>query len=115
MWCWSSRLLVVAVLSWTGIAHAAFWQDTIDRAEWQQHAGQGRLLELAPVRELLSRFEESDGNRVTIRHPGGDAGTAWAVQLRDRLVAWGIPSDYVEMIPGSGGLDILHVSLVDGQ
>lgn len=114
MWC-LSRSFALAFLLWAGSAGAAFWQATIERTDWQRHATEGRLLDLDAVRELLSRFEETEGTTVTVRYPGGDAGSAWAVQFRDRLVAWGIPSAYVEMLPGSGGLDILHVSLVDGQ
>ncbi len=112
---WSRFAIAIGAVVWIGIAQAAFWQATIARADWQRHAAEGRLLELDGVRELLSRFEEAEGNAVTVRYPGGDAGSAWAVEFRDRLVAWGIPSAYVEMLPGSGGLDILHVSLVDGQ
>ncbi len=112
MWCWYKVVpLVIGALLWSAPAHAAFWQATIKLGDWQAHAETNRLIELDAIRDLLARFEEKEGNTVTIRYPGGDAGSAWAVQFRNRLVAYGIPSSYIAMMPGSGGLDILHVSL----
>ncbi len=113
MWCWSRRWLVLAALVALP-AQADFWQATIHSAEWREHADRGRLLQLDAVSALLARFEEVEGAVVTIRYPGGDAGNAWAVTLRDRLVGYGVPSAHIQMQPGSGGLDILHLSLVDG-
>lgn len=92
-------------------ALAASWQSTLEYSVWQKHAAEGRLLELDAVRQLLRRFEEREGVTVVVRHPGGDAGSAWAVSFRDRLVAYGIPLRHIELLPGSGALDILHVSL----
>ena len=63
------------------------------------------------IRELLVLFEESPGYQLTIRHPGGKAGTDWGIALEHWLVALGIPSDYILTLPGSGGLNILHISL----
>lgn len=117
MWCWSRAVaaLVFGAMLYAAAAQAGFWQQTVSRADWQRHVTEGRLLELDAIRELLLRFEEREDVRVTIRYPGGDAGTAWAVQFRNRLVAYGVPSRYMELLPGSGGLDILHVSMVDGD
>lgn len=117
MWCSFDRISAAAfaalMLAWSG-AQGAFWQETLDRAQWQRHAAAGTYLRLDIIRELLERFEEREGTLITIRHPGGDAGTEWAVRFRNRLVAYGIPSRFLELIPGSGGLDILHVSMTDG-
>jgi hypothetical protein len=118
MWCWSRvarAALPALLLCWSTAARAAFWQATITQGDWQARARAGGLLDLDAVAGLLSRFDETDGSMVTIRHLGGDAGSAWAASLRDMLVAYGIPSRFIEVVPGSGGLDILHVSLVDDR
>jgi hypothetical protein len=111
----SSRWVSLAGLGLIVIAASAFgadfWQQTITRADWLTHVEQRRVLELDAVRELLDRFEEGEAT-VTVRFPGGDLGSTWAVNFRDRLVSYGIPSRYIELLPGSGGLDILHVSMV---
>jgi hypothetical protein len=105
---------VLLLASGAGV-HAAVWESTISRDAWVTHASERRLLDLDPIREILARFEESEQVRITIHYPGGDAGSRWAVQFRDRLVAYGVPSTFMEMVPGSGGLDILRVSLTDGR
>lgn len=115
-WCRSARAaLVAAVLAAAPIASAAAWEATVALDEWRSHAAGGRVLELDVVAELLGRFEEREGTVLTIRHPGGDAGSRWGVEFRDYLVTYGVPSRYMELVPGSGGLDILHVSLTDGS
>jgi len=117
MWCWSrsSRAaLVIAVLATAPMASAASWEATVGFDEWRSHVAGGRVLELDAVAELLGRFEEREGIVVTIRHPGGDAGSRWGVEFRDYLVTYGVPSRHMELVPGSGGLDILHVSLTEG-
>jgi len=52
---------------------------------------------------------------VTIRYPGGDKGNAWALELREWLVALGIPSNYIVLEPGSGGQDRLLLLLEAGD
>lgn len=103
--------LLALTLYFPLLAQAAFWQDSITREDWVVH-GQGRdLIRLDAIRELLNQFEEQPGYRLTVRHPGGDEGFEWGEQLRDWLVALGIPSSYIMTAPGSGAQDILHLSM----
>ncbi len=113
MWCWSRHALVAALLTVSVAPSAAldFWQGTVARGDWERAAGDPVALDA--VRQLLDRFEEVPGVRVYVRHPGGDAGSLWGLEMRDRLVACGIPVQHLELQPGSGGLDILHLSMVD--
>jgi hypothetical protein len=111
---WALPVVLVGML-FSVPASAENWQSTLELSVWQRHATEGRLLELDSVRELLRRFQEREGVAVIVRHPGGDLGSAWAAHFRDRLVAYGIPSAHIELLPGSGALDILHVSLTDGR
>jgi hypothetical protein len=67
------------------------------------------VLELNPVRAVLSVFSEEGGQNVIVRHPGGDGGNAWALEFREWLVALGVPSHYITLEPGSGGVDRLLI------
>jgi len=70
----------------------------------------GRMVSgLEPLRRIAADFERDPSQRVTIRHPGGDAGSVWAGELRDWFVAMGIGSERVVLLPGTG-LD--HAGLV---
>mgnify|MGYP001452423937 FL=1 len=67
------------------------------------------MLDLDVVRALLSLFKEDVGHNVIIRYPGGDEGNAWAVEFKEWLVSFGLPSHYVSLQPGSGGEDKLLI------
>ncbi len=94
------------------VAFPAFWQQSIERSEWQTSLERRALTELEAVRELFSRFEERPDVIITVRYPGGDFGSDWALEFRDWMVALGIPSSYLELVPGSGGTDVLNISMV---
>ena len=77
--------------------------------DWAQRRSTHAVLELDPVRAVLSVFSEERGQNVIVRHPGGDAGNAWAFEFREWLVALGVPSDFITLEPGSGGADRLLI------
>lgn len=54
----------------------------------------------APVLgELLAALERSRDGVVLVRHPSGDQGARWAESLRDFLVARGLPSARIALVP----------------
>ena len=77
--------------------------------DWPQRRSAYAVLELNPVRAVLSVFSEEGGQNVVVRHPGGDGGNAWALEFREWLVALGVPSHYITLEPGSGGVDRLLI------
>ena len=77
--------------------------------DWPQRRSANAVLELDPVRAVLSVFSENGGQNVIVRHPGGDSGNAWALEFREWLVALGVPSHFITLEPGSGGVDRLLI------
>ena len=77
--------------------------------DWPQRRTAHAVLELDPVRAVLSMFAEDMGQNVIVRHPGGDGGDAWALEFREWLVALGVPSHFITLEPGSGGPDRLLI------
>ena len=56
----------------------------------------------APVfGELLTALERSRDGVVLVRHPSGDPGARWAESLRDFLVARGLPSTRIVLVPAA--------------
>jgi hypothetical protein len=49
--------------------------------------------------ELLAALERSRDGVVLVRHPSGDPGARWAEALRDFLVARGLPSARIALVP----------------
>jgi len=87
-------------------------EHTITQSEWPQYANGANLSALPQLRDLLQRFEEREGTRLEIRFPGGEQGNKWARQLQRWFVAYGVPSRYLTLAPGSGAPDRLLVMLV---
>ena len=83
--------------------------------DWPDRRTTKTVLSLPPVKQLLELFVEDPRQRVTVRYPGGDKGNAWAQELREWLVALGIPSNYIVLEPGSGGQDRLLLLLEAGD
>ena len=82
---------------------------------WPDRRTTNTVLAIRPIKKLVEIFAESPHHRVTIRYPGGDKGNAWALELREWLVALGIPSNYILLEPGSGGQDRLLLLLEVGD
>ena len=73
------------------------------------------VLSIPPIKKLLELIVENPRHQVTIRYPGGDKGNAWALELREWLVALGISSNYIVLEPGSGGRNRLLLLLEVGD
>ena len=83
--------------------------------DWPDRRTTKTVLSIPPIKNLLALFIEDPRRQVTIRYPGGDEGNSWALELREWLVALGIPSSYIVLEPGSGGQDRLLLLLEAGD
>ena len=83
--------------------------------DWPDRRTTKTVLSILPIKKLLELFVEIPGHQGTIRYPGGSNGNAWALELREWLVALGIPSNYIVLEPGSGGQDRLLLLLETGD
>ena len=77
--------------------------------DWPQRRSSHAVLDLDPVQAVLSVFSEEAGQNVIVRYPGGDVGNAWALEFQEWLVAFGVPSYFITLEPGSGGADRLLI------
>ena len=82
---------------------------------WPDRRTTKSVLSIQPIKKILGLFVENPRHQVTIRYPGGDKGNGWALELREWLVALGIPSKYIVLEPGSGGQDRLLLLLEAGD
>jgi len=78
--------------------HAVDQLFELDAEEWAQPR-HGELLIAYPALRGAVGAAGAEG-RITIRHGGGEQGMLWAAELRDWLVALGIPSSRLEIAPG---------------
>lgn len=68
-----------------------------------------RLTRHPELRRAALDWIEGRSQRLTIRYPGGEEGVLWARELRDWLVALGIASAHIELLPGTPEADALVI------
>lgn len=101
---WARSWIPVAALCaiWiTAIAPAGATQ-YIDPDAWPTIQRGIQVTQYAPLARVVNEFDRSPEASLVILYPGGEAGQAWATEIRDWLVALGVPSRRIALRPGSG-------------
>lgn len=94
---------MVALIAGWGIAAAtASATEYIDRDAWPTIQRGIQVTQYAPLANLVNEFDRTPEASLVILYPGGEAGQAWATEIRDWLVALGLPSRRIALRPGSG-------------
>lgn len=94
------------------VVHAAAPRETLLSAdEWARPRSGERILELAPVRDIVNTLLASADDVLVIAYPGGEAGALWATELRDWLVALGLPRERIQLRSGALRDDLMALRL----
>ena len=105
-------LLVVLAGAGTDAAlGATSWE--LGAAEWARPRSGAALTGMAPLPSVVRAWSESEGRDIAILHAGGEEGELWARELRDWLVALGVPGDHVRLAVGGVGPSRLVLELRD--
>lgn len=94
------------------MAQASDWYVTA--SEWARPRNGGMLIEMAELKQAVRLLTESSDNRLQVRYPGGDEGSLWASELKAWLIALGVESARIEILPGSDRSDAIQL-LVKGE
>ena len=94
-----ASIIMLTVSAWPASSGAA---ELIHRHDWEKVTSAVSVLQLPALQRVFGSFESGEDMLIVIQYPGGDAGNAWAIELRDWLVAFGIRLDKIELQPGSG-------------
>lgn len=71
-------------------------------ADWPAVRSGEAVLRLPALREAVAALGAQAGAKLFIRYPGGERGQAWAFEVREWLVALGVPAARIMPEPGSG-------------
>lgn len=74
-----------------------------------------RLLAHEPLRALIAGIGASERRVVRIRYGGGEVPARRAEAVRDALVALGLPSAQLELMPAAAGADEIILETVSGD
>ncbi len=92
-------------ISSSSIAHAADFLPmaalTLTADQWPSPRNGQSVAMLPPLAAAMQDMIAAPDSRLALRHPRSDEGNAWAQELRDWLVALGVSSDRIEMIPAA--------------
>lgn len=69
--------------------------------EWSVPKQTSTLLAMPAVHKSMQKLQKNVNSLLKIKYPGGDEGTLWANELRSWLIALGLSSQRIELIPGS--------------
>lgn len=85
---------------------------SLTAADWAPPRHAEALAAVPPLGNFLRTFDQQGKDVLRIRHAGGEAGSRFAEQLRDALVALGVPTARIRLVPAAADADqlILEIS-----
>jgi len=81
-------------------------------SEWNVPRTTDSILAMPALKKTVQAFSKHPGAIIQVHYPGGDEGTLWATELRSWLVALGIASRHIELLPGSHDPDQLELQVI---
>ncbi len=80
--------------------------------EWAQPRHGEWLVHQPALAGAIGQLRQHPQSRLRIRYPGGDEGVLWAEELQSWLVALGLASNRLELVPGSSKADAIQLDVV---
>lgn len=82
----------------------------VTAAEWAQPRTGTVLMQHAALSQAMAALH--DGQTLQLLYPGGDEGSLWARELQAWLVALGLSSQRMELLPGSRREDAIELRVI---
>lgn len=105
------RVLAAALIGAAGTAAAAPSAWTLGAAEWAAPRTAERVLGLAGVAAAVRALLAAPQATLVLNHPATEAGTLWAEDLRDWLVALGVEPRRIDLAAGKSAIDQLSLAV----
>lgn len=84
--------LIVASAAWSALPAQAADDCAVTAEEWSRPRSAAMVVALPGVRDCVRRWQLDVRQRLVLLHRPGEDGALWAAELRDWLVALGVPS-----------------------
>lgn len=90
--------IVLMLISSAAIAEQQF---ILTEAEWSRPRSASVVKNYPAIQALIKSWLKSpESQYIELRYPGGEEGSLWAQEVKDWLVAMGIPSKKLQVYPG---------------
>lgn len=85
---------------------------TLTAAEWSRPRSGERVRAMEPVNAAVNAWRAAgDDAQLILRHASGEEGSLWAAELKDWLVALGVPAHRIEVVPAGMAADRLELEV----
>lgn len=105
------RMVIAFALVCSGGAWAEQWDVTA--SQWAQPRNGEALVRHPGISAAVQRLLGSPGSSLELHYAGGDDGLLWASELRGWLIALGVESPRIELVPGGGRKDRIGLQVVE--
>lgn len=69
--------------------------------EWSVPKQANTILAMPAIHKSMHKLQVNVNSSLKLKYPGGDEGTLWVNELRSWLIALGLSSKRIELVPGS--------------
>ncbi len=73
------------------------------------------LLKVPALSQVMKKWMLNPQQKIELRYPGGEEGELWVEELKGWLVALGVPSNVIQISPGSHAEDVIDIVLLELQ
>jgi hypothetical protein len=84
---------------------------TLATADWPQPRRAEVLVAHKPLGDFLLALDQRNTTVLRIRHAGGEMDSRFAEQLRDALIALGVPAARIQLVPAAADSEQLILEL----
>lgn len=105
-------LMMAMLLLWSMISLAGGDTVEIKSEQWDIPRHGETVIRIPGMNKFLGQWAEKTDNIIEIRYPGGEEGELWMQELKDWLIALGIPGKAIVHTPGSGSDDLITLELI---
>ena len=106
--------LSIFLISFVSISYAGE-VELLKANEWAVPKRATTLLSMPSISKSMQKLQKSTSSTLQIRYPGGDEGTLWANELRSWLVALGLSSSRIDLVPGRAAPSTIELEVFSNQ
>ena len=103
------------LLLWSLVSLAGDDTVEIKSEQWDMPRHGETVIRIPGMSKFLNQWAEKTDNIIEIRYPGGEEGELWMQELKDWLIALGVPGKSMVPAPGSGSDDLITLVLIRGN
>jgi hypothetical protein len=95
------RLIPTIIVLLLSASLSAAEVELLHANEWSVPKKAETILAMPAIQKSMKKLLKNENSFLKLKYPGGDEGTLWVNELRSWLIALGLSSNRIELVPGS--------------